>query len=151
MAIETAYATAHDKADWLPLWQAYLAFYKNPLPDDVTDLTFARFLDDREQMVLLVARDGDQMVGFATVIQHHSTWAKHGYIYLEDLFVTEKVRGKGVGRKLIAAVVAHAQSEHCERVYWVTHHYNQTARRLYDSVAAEQGFVTYIAAMPGET
>ena len=64
MAIETAYATAHDKADWLPLWQAYLAFYKNPLPDDVTDLTFARFLDDREQMVLLVARDGDQMVGF---------------------------------------------------------------------------------------
>ncbi len=148
--VEIAYVTVQDKADWLPLWQAYLDFYKNPLPDDITDLTFARFLDEREQMVMLVARDEGRMVGFATVIQHHSTWARQGYIYLEDLFVAQSVRGKGVGRKLIAAVVAHAQSEHCERVYWVTHHYNQAARRLYDSVAAEQGFVTYFAAMPSE-
>ena len=147
MAIETSYATVHDKAAWLPLWKAYLEFYKQPLPDEITELTYGRFLDGHEPMTLLVAKEGDTMLGFAALLEHRSTWARVGYVYLEDLFVTEAARGKGVGGKLIEAVKAHARSRDAERVHWVTHHYNQAARRLYDSVAAEQGFVTYFAAL----
>ena len=147
MTIDTAYVTAREKGDWLPLWQAYLTFYNNPLPEEVTDATFARFLDEREPMAMLVAKDGKEMLGFATFIKHRSTWAKTYYIYLEDLFVSDAARGKGVGRKLIDAVVTHARDHDCERVYWVTHADNAPARVLYDKVARLPGFVTYFVDM----
>ncbi|WP_443750405.1 GNAT family N-acetyltransferase [Asticcacaulis solisilvae] len=145
--MDIGYATARDKAGWWSLWQAYLDFYNQPLPDEISDLTFGRFLDPHEPMVLLVARDGDDIVGFAALVEHRSTWARNGYVYLEDLFVAESVRGKGAGRKLIEATVDHAKSRHCERVYWVTHDHNATARALYDKVASLPGLTTYFADM----
>jgi hypothetical protein len=35
-----------DKPAWLPLWQAYLAFYQQTLPDEVTNGLFERLLSD---------------------------------------------------------------------------------------------------------
>lgn len=145
--MDIGYATATDKAGWWPLWQAYLDFYGHPLPDAASDLTFGRFLDPHEPMVLLVAREQGQVVGFASVIEHRSTWARTCYAYLEDLFVADHARGRGVARKLIEGVVAHAKSEHCERVYWVTHEANTPARALYDKVAELPGLITYFARM----
>jgi len=147
MAVDITYARAQDKSDWLPLWQAYLDFYKHPLPAEVTDTTFGRFLDAREPMVMLLAREEGRLIGFVTLIAHRSTWAKTNYVYLEDLFVTEAARGKGVGRRLIESVIEHSRSRDCERVYWVTHDHNQAARKLYDSLADLPGFVTYFARM----
>lgn len=145
VSIDISYARAQDKADWLPLWRAYLDFYQNPLPEEVTDSTFGRFLDPREPMVLLLAREGRDVLGFVTLVMHRSTWARTYYVYLEDLFVSEAARGKGVGRRLIEAVIEHARSRDCERVYWVTHAHNETARKLYDKLASDPGFVTYFA------
>lgn len=135
--------TADDKAAWLPLWQAYLDFYNQPLPDEVTDLTFARFLDAEESMFMVVARlDGD-VVGFATYILHRSTWAKDGYCYLEDLYVDDKARGRGTARALIAAVSDDAKARGMGRLYWVTHDHNERARALYDKVADLTQLVQY--------
>jgi GNAT superfamily N-acetyltransferase len=80
-------------------------------------------------------------------VEHRSTWAKNGYLYLEDLFVADSVRRRGVGRKLIEATIEHAKSRHCERVYWVTHDTNVRARALYDKVASLPGLTTYFANM----
>jgi GNAT superfamily N-acetyltransferase len=145
VAIDVTYARAQDKSEWLPLWRAYLDFYNNPLPQEVTDTTFGRFMDAREPMVLLLAREGKEVLGFVTLVMHRSTWARTFYVYLEDLFVAEAARGKGVGRRLIEAVIEHARGRDCERVYWVTHAHNETARKLYDKLASDPGFVTYFA------
>ena len=140
-------AKAEDKSAWLPLWQGYLAFYQHQLPDEVTDLTYARFLDEAEPMALYVAVEDGRMLGFASLIVHRSTWAQRCYVYLEDLFVGADTRGKGVGKALIAAVVEHGRSIGAERVYWVTHSHNALARSLYDKVADLPGLVTYTARM----
>ncbi len=145
--MDTRPATGQDKAAWLPLWQAYLVFYNHVLSDEITDQTWERFLDPAEPMALYVAVEGGRVVGFASLVVHRSTWAGTHYVYLEDLFVDETVRGKGVGRALIAAVVDHARSIAAERVYWVTHDHNATARALYDKVADLPGLVTYTARM----
>ena len=134
---------AADKAAWLPLWQAYLAFYNQPLPDEITDLTFARFLDPAESLSMFVARADERMLAFATCLIHRSTWARHGYCYLEDLYVDESARGQGVARALIAAVAEEARERGASRLYWVTHGHNGRARALYDKVAENAGFVTY--------
>jgi GNAT superfamily N-acetyltransferase len=63
--------------------------------------------------------------------------------YLQDLFTAPEARGKGVARALIAAVTDWARAEGCSRVYWSTHETNATARRLYDQVALNRGFILY--------
>jgi hypothetical protein len=47
-----------DKAQWLPLWQGYLSFYKvENLPDHVTESLWARFFDAAEPVHALVAEE----------------------------------------------------------------------------------------------
>jgi hypothetical protein len=46
--VEIRPVTAEDHEAWLPLWKAYLTFYKTELPDYVTQSTWQRFLDSNE-------------------------------------------------------------------------------------------------------
>jgi len=46
--IDIRQVTAGDHAVWLPLWQAYLRFYKTELPQAVTQSTWQRLLDAYE-------------------------------------------------------------------------------------------------------
>lgn len=135
---------AADRPQWSPLWAGYLAFYESELPQSVTDTTFARFLDPAEPMFALVAEDeSGALIGFVHCVLHRGTWAVGDFCYLEDLFVSEAGRGKGVGLALIEAVYARADELGCGRVYWLTHETNTTARALYDRVAQNRGFIQY--------
>lgn len=142
--VQIVAAGAEHKAQWWPLWQAYLTFYNHSLLDEVSDLTFARCLDPAAPMALHLAVDDDAVIGFAVVVYHPSSWARVGYAYLEDLFVDESARGKGAGRALIEAAAAAAKALDYERLYWVTHADNVTARALYDRVARKNDLVTYV-------
>ena len=137
-------AGAHDRAAWNPLWQGYLTFYKHSLPDDVTELTWQRLLDDNPNMFCIIAADKDgKAVGFAHCILHPSTWSEEPYCYLEDLFVDPDVRGGGIARKLIEEIYARADAAGWPRVYWMTQEFNHVARILYDKVASKEEFVPY--------
>jgi GNAT superfamily N-acetyltransferase len=130
-----------DKPGWLKLWAGYLEFYETSLPPDVTETAFARLTGDDDAMFGLVAEQDGRIGGIAHGILHRSTWAKGKYLYLNDLFVAPDVRGSGAGRALIEAVYAHADAVGAERVYWLTHETNATARRLYDTLAFTDGFL----------
>jgi GNAT superfamily N-acetyltransferase len=132
-----------DKPAWLPLWAGYLEFYQASLPSDVTETTFARLTGADKDMFGLVAEQDGRIVGIAHCIVHRSTWARGSYVYLNDLFVTPDVRKCGVGRALIEAIYAHADAMDAERVYWLTHESNATARKLYESLAVNDGFLEY--------
>jgi GNAT superfamily N-acetyltransferase len=134
---------AHEQEAWLALWQGYLVFYESTLPGAMSELTWQRFHDPAEPMHVVAAYEGGAMVGFATYILHRSTWARHHYCYLEDLFVDESQRGKGVARALIAAVRAAAREKSCERLYWQTREGNKTAQALYDRLAEKTDFIQY--------
>ncbi len=137
-------ATLKDKPAWEALWAGYLTFYKSTLPRAVTDTTWARFHDSAEPMQCLVAEDDDgALLGFTHIIFHRGTWAIGDFCYLEDLFVAPTARNRGVARALIEAVYALSDQRGCERVYWLTHESNTTARVLYDKVARNRGFIQY--------
>jgi GNAT superfamily N-acetyltransferase len=136
-----------DFAGWLPLWQGYNAFYgrdgDSALAEDVTNTTWARFLDPAEPVHALVAAQGDELVGLAHFLYHRSTTRIEPTCYLQDLFTLQSARGQGVGRALIEGVFAAARAARVERVYWQTQSGNARARRLYDQVATYLGFITY--------
>jgi GNAT superfamily N-acetyltransferase len=73
----------------------------------------------------------------------HPSTTSADVCYLQDLFTAPEARGKGVARALIAEVVRWAREQGCARVYWLTQSDNETARRLYDQVADNRGFIQY--------
>jgi GNAT superfamily N-acetyltransferase len=134
---------AADRAAWDQLWQGYLDFYKEDLDPAISDLTFARLIDQAHPFFGLVAEQDGQLVGLVNSLVHASTWSRRGYCYLEDLYVSANVRGGGVGRALIEAVYARADQLGLDRVYWITDKDNTTAQTLYDKLATRAGVVTY--------
>ncbi|MEO1657306.1 MAG: GNAT family N-acetyltransferase [Pseudomonadota bacterium] len=134
-----------DRAAWDPLWQGYLSFYKTSLPDEQTELTWSRLMDPAEPVFGLVAEVDGEVMGISHALPHSSTWARVGYLYLEDLFVAPEARGHGLGRKLIEELYKIADERGISRVYWATQNENP-ARKLYDQVATESGFVQYRSA-----
>src|SRR4051812_49026077 len=134
-----------DYDQWLPLWDAYNAFYgrsgPTALPLEITRMTWARFFDTYEPVHALVAQSEGQLVGLTHYLYHRSSNAIEPSCYLQDLFTSESARGKGVGRALIEGVYDRARQAGASRVYWHTHETNSTARQLYDKVAENSGFI----------
>jgi GNAT superfamily N-acetyltransferase len=133
-----------DYTPWRELWNGYLDFYRQPLPEDVTASTFQRLVHGADGLHGLVAEDGEgRVVGFAHLVFHPSTWSTRSYCYLEDLFVAPAGRGTSIGRDLVDAVYAEADRRGADRTYWETQEFNAPARSLYDQVAHRTSFIVY--------
>lgn len=134
-----------DRPGWESLWAGYLDFYEARMEPVVIEVTWSRMLDASEPMFCLVAEDNDtqDLIGLVHCVIHRGTWAIGNFCYLEDLFTAPSARKRGVARALIEAVYARADEMGCERVYWLTHETNTTARKLYDQVAENKGFIQY--------
>ena len=83
----------------------------------------------------LVAESGEKIIGIALFYNRYSTW-KGKTIHLEDLIVTQAQRGKGVGKRLLDAIVAKAKSENLRRVEWNVLDWNTPAITFYKNVGA---------------
>ena len=69
--------------------------------------TVARAMD---RSLCFGAFEGDRQVGFARVISDLTTFA-----YVSDVFVVESHQGRGVGKRLIAAIMAHPELQELRR------------------------------------
>ena len=135
--------TQQDHAAWLPLWQAYLTFYKTQLPDAVSASTWQRFLDPAEPTNAALAWQDGKAVGMVHFIYHRSNWSIANACYLQDLLVTPDQRGTGVGRLLIEHVYTTAKANDCDKVHWLTHESNATAIQLYERIAERPGYIQF--------
>jgi hypothetical protein len=90
-----------------------------------------------------LAMVGEQALGLVHTVYHRSAWTTGDYCYLQDLFVADDARGRGIGRALIEHVYADAKGRGAARVHWLTHESNHNAMRLYDRIADRSGFIQY--------
>ena len=128
---------------WLPLWQAYLNFYKTTLSEKQINLTWQRLQDaNQSDMFGFAIMLNEQAVGIVHLISHSSTWTALPYCYLQDLFVHSDFRNQGLARKLIGFSYKYCEQNY-DRVYWLTHETNEDAKLLYNNIATQTGFIQY--------
>src|SRR4249920_1436207 len=91
----------------LPLVAAYQRFYEvEEIDEERNRAFFRRFLAPSEAGMLIGARDGEELLGYACLYWHFSSTQAVETVLMNDLFVTEAARGRGVGRALIEASAA---------------------------------------------
>ncbi|WP_433345309.1 GNAT family N-acetyltransferase [Micromonospora sp. CA-111912] len=133
-----------DRPVWEQLFCGYNAFYGRTWPAERYDNAWQEFRRG-DRVHALGARLDGRLVGIAHFLVHASTTSPD-VCYLQDLFTAVDARGKGVARALIRATEAWARQQGCDRLYWNTKQDNHTARRLYDQVAENRGFIQYVVA-----
>jgi GNAT superfamily N-acetyltransferase len=83
---------------------------------------------------LIAELDGHE-AGYAFFFGSYSTWAGRG-LFLEDLFVREPFRGRGIGKALLAAVARIAVDAGCYGIHWEVLDWNEKAIKLYSGLGA---------------
>jgi GNAT superfamily N-acetyltransferase len=78
----------------------------------------------------LVAEEDGRIEGFALYYVRYSTW-KGQRMYLEDLIVTEKMRGKGLGKLLFDHLIDEAKEKKFSGVVWQVLDWNEPAINFY--------------------
>jgi GNAT superfamily N-acetyltransferase len=107
-------------------------------PNEVT-VTLEHFIESgfSKQPVwwALVAELDGNVVGFALYYVRFSTW-KGQRMYLEDLIVTERLRGKGIGRFLFDALISEAKEKGFNAIVWQVLDWNEPAINFYKKYSA---------------
>ncbi|CAM3989413.1 GNAT family N-acetyltransferase [Mucilaginibacter galii] len=114
-----------------------LAIYERA-PDEVT-VTLQHFQEagfgPRPVWKAFVAEVDDFIVGFALYYVRYSTW-KGSRLYLEDLVVTEIMRGKGIGKLLFNRLVQEASELGFNGMSWQVLDWNEPAIKFYKKYEA---------------
>jgi ribosomal protein S18 acetylase RimI-like enzyme len=135
MSITIRTAVREDCPRLLELIQE-LADYEKA-PQEVT-VTLAHFADsgfgDKPVWWAFVAEteteSGITIVGFALYYIRYSTW-KGQRLYLEDLLVTNSMRGRGVGKLLFDRLIEEAREKQLSAVVWQVLEWNEPAIQFY--------------------
>ncbi len=120
----------------LPLFAGYQGFYEATSDDAANLRFFRRFIAPSDAGLLLGAWVGEELVGFACLYWTFSSTNAAEIALMNDLFVVEGQRGKGIGYALIDAAVEAARQRGMHSLEWLTAVDNHRAQRLYDRTEA---------------
>ncbi len=109
-----------------------LAVYEKA-PDEVT-VTLDHFIKsgfgETPVWWAFAAEENGKVEGFALYYIRYSTW-KGQRMYLEDLIVTEKMRGQGIGKLLIEKLIEEAKEKNLSGIVWQVLEWNEPAINFY--------------------
>ncbi|MGJ8683298.1 MAG: GNAT family N-acetyltransferase [Nonlabens sp.] len=127
------------KADYprvLELIQELAIFEKEPEAVQVTvEELIVNGTGDHPLFKCFVGLYHDKIEGIALCYPRFSTW-KGKTIHLEDLIVTQEMRGVGLGKALYNRVMKYAYQEKVRRVEWVVLDWNKNAIEFYKNTGA---------------
>ena len=115
-------------------------------PESLSEALFA----DQPALNAIVAEVDGVVCGMATYFQSYSTFfAKRG-VYVEDIYVDEEARHRGVGRALVKELCHVAQETGAGRLEWTTLLWNTDALEFFDSIGAQPSDVWTTYRMSGD-
>lgn len=137
IAVRKARATIDD-ARVIHRFVCELAAYERA-PDAVTaspQSMVEQLESERPPFECLIAESEGEPVGFALYFHNYSTWRGKPGIYVEDIYVPERLRGHGIGQALFAEVGRLAVERGCARIELAVLEWNRPSIEFYEKHGA---------------
>ena len=96
-----------------------------------------RIIRDPNVGAVLVAREENRVVGMVNLLFTVSTAIGEKVAWLEDMVVSPRVRGMGIGSELLSQAISFARAQGCKRITLLTDSTNELGQRFYK----KHGFV----------
>lgn len=114
-----------------------LAVYEK-LEDEMTasNEDLKKTLFEQKHAEVLIAEYDSMPVGFALFFHNYSTFLGKPGLYLEDLFVKETYRGRGIGKQLLIKLAKIAKDRNCGRFEWSVLDWNTPSINFYLKMGA---------------
>jgi GNAT superfamily N-acetyltransferase len=137
VGLSIRFATAWD-AEQVHQFVRELAIYeREPEAVEVTpEVLRAQMKSADPPFECLLAEQDGAAVGFALFFRNYSTWRGRPGLFLEDLFVPERHRRKGIGRALMGRLAAIAVERGYGRIEWSVLNWNTPAQEFYRKLGA---------------
>lgn len=109
------------------------------------DALYRRYPWNHDETVYVTAKDGRALVGYAHL------WIEAGVVFIEELMLSERVRGRGVGKKLMARIETVAHKRKCHKIFLDTDPELEPANSFYKSCGfkVEARLPNHYAKRPG--
>lgn len=125
-----------DRAAWELLWQANLRhFQADETAYRAIPIIWQRLMDQDAPLLGWLIGFDDRPAGLAHVVLRFHTFSAAPVAILEDLWIADFARRRGLARALIAQLADAGRELGWKRIEWETGTGNLAARRLYDTVA----------------
>lgn len=132
MTLTIRFATATDAGIIVNFICALAEYERVPAAVKVTtDEIRAQMQSGDPPFECLLAEYESNPVGFALFFRNYSTWTGRCGLYLEDLFVLEEYRGRGIGGALMRRLREVADERGWARVDWAVLNWNTHAQSFY--------------------
>lgn len=134
MGIVVREAQASDVIAIAELFDLYRQFYEQPANRDLAEQFIFNRLMNHESVILVAETASSGLVGFCQLYPTFCSVEAKPIYSLYDLFVLRSAREAGVGRMLLLAAEAKADSEGKARMDLTTARTNKSAQSLYESL-----------------
>jgi len=91
---------------------------------------------DRRVAEVIIAEEHGEALAFALFFHNFSTFAGRPGIYLEDIYVRPRARGRGIGTALLVLLAKIAVERGCGRIEWSVLDWNEPAIGFYRKLGA---------------
>lgn len=117
------------------LFRGFMDYLGDPSPPDaaLADAIVPVFTDPNAE-ILIAEDDAGSPLAYAHLRYYYSVWMAAPECFLEDLFVVEAQRDRGIGRRMLMTVFERARARGCRRVRLDTNEENKRGVHLYESM-----------------
>lgn len=131
------FAREHDVPAILRLIRELAKYEKMENEVSATEETLRDSLFGRKSAEVVLAEFGGEPVGYALFFHNFSTFLGKSGLYLEDIFVMSRFRGRGIGKNLLSFLARLASERGYARMEWVCLDWNKPSADFYKAVGAK--------------
>lgn len=113
------------------LMQQFYAIDNYPIDTETSNSLFKEFLYNENLGKAWLIRSENEVIGYVILTFIFSFEYQGKIAFLDELYLSEKARGKGVGSKTIAFVLKESKKRDLKLIYLEIENHNQNAQKLY--------------------
>ena len=113
------------------MMQDFYAIDNYPIDAETSKKLFQEFINDGKSGKAWLICSENEIVGYVILTFVFSFEYKGKIAFLDELYLSEKARGKGIGKKAIAFIQEEARKLQLKIIYLEVESHNENAQKLY--------------------